>query len=141
MKSKRARKESCLVIVLVPVSADWGTETRVQVQVACLGNLGDSNREVRKKVIQGKESVMGILFSPLLKGFLWKFLETVQNISKNYPFWEWGSCDIYTPTSESYSSWSPPLRHRALRHRAVNPGVESLQKDTLSFKWYQQSPW
>lgn len=46
LKSKRARKESCLVIILVQVSPGRDAEIRVQVQVVCLGNSGDTSTEV-----------------------------------------------------------------------------------------------
>lgn len=89
LKSKRGRKEFCLVIVSVQISPDWDAETGVQAQVVCLGNSGDNSREVIKWHRQKGDNA-GHLISQLLEEFntIQKFLETVQNMSQNYLSWE-----------------------------------------------------
>lgn len=52
LKCKRARKESCLVIVLVQGPPDSDAEMRVQVQVVCLGHPGDISRKAGKGLVK-----------------------------------------------------------------------------------------
>ena len=110
-----------------------------------LGNSGDASRRTGEWQRRKGDSA-GYLWNQLQKGFLWKFLETMQKSVTELSLLRVEGALIFmyqllriTPVKFPRIG-NTPLRYRALRHRDVGPGSWKSAGGYLRSTGYEQGP-